>query len=105
MHLTKRAKELLTLMDETEDYLIQDGLDVWVGYQRTSAGMVIYLQRLCLIREDSMSPGIYFINGSGKRAIKGLPPYACEKGHYHETIWDVIACRGTDLAGGVEAVT
>lgn len=91
--MTKREREILTLLNDTDDYLIQDGRSVAVGTIYTSPRLVLNLLRHCFISQDSMSPSVYWINDSGRRALRGEPPYACVFGHFHETLGAVYRCN------------
>ena len=94
--LSKRAVAVLALLYESEaGEIVCDGLDCWVGLERTSRRVVDQWLECCFVRPDDFSGGAarFRINESGERFLKGLPPYRDAEGWFHETVFDLLAER------------
>lgn len=75
VRLTLRQRQVLTLMLEEDEDLVCEGLDAWVGDERTSVSLIMSLLRLCAVSEDTFSGDsyrIFTINETGKQLLEGL---------------------------------
>ena len=94
MRLTKRQREVLTVMRETgEELVYEPGGGWWFGEGRTNGKLGIRLLRLMLIAltQDSHDAfQMFVINEAGRRALEGLPPYCRADGQYVETPGELI---------------
>lgn len=75
MLLTKRQREVLTIMAEADEEIVSEGWDAWIGFRRTSVALIYSLLRLCAISESSFSGEtyhIYTINSTGRELLRGV---------------------------------
>lgn len=109
--LSKRAVVILKQMASHEDTeggeLACEGIECWVGDERTSRSIVRQLLECVFMKDVSDTGGIerYVINESGKRFLLGKKPYFNGNGEEYATIFDLLAaesekqqvqqCRGT----------
>lgn len=105
MKLTKRQREVLTILrdgPEGDGVLLtwEKGGGWWIGLERTSGALAKWLiQNMLISEEDGSRPGayeVYGINGSGERALQGLPPYRSGDGVCHETVEALFAHKSTE---------
>ena len=72
MKLTKRQRELLERMAAGEE-LVESGLEVWIGDERTNMQMLLFFLRNVLMSEDAGYSGAgsryYYINEWGRRVL------------------------------------
>lgn len=90
--ISKRAKEILQILADTEDYILTDGNRVAVGNTFTNWKILYQLLWACLISRDSYSPDIFYINSAGRKYLNGEAPYRCDLGHDHNTMQDINYC-------------
>lgn len=93
--LSKRAKEVLAIMAANEHHvdgeLVAEGIEAWVGDQRTSRSVMDQLLSCCFISgEASHNFHRYTINESGKRFLKGEKPYMDSEGNWHDSLFTMI---------------
>ena len=98
--LSPRAKQVLAIMrdhehDSHDGWLVQEGVECWIGDQRTSHAVVKQLIECCFVSEEQSGgrTRMYSINDSGKRFLDGLEPYRDGDGFYHATMFDLEARR------------
>ena len=79
--LTKSMEKVLQILVNEDEYIICEGLRVWVGDYRTSWKTVYRLLQLCLIQEDELSSKggvtIYFPNSEAHKVLSN-PKYKPE---------------------------
>lgn len=100
MNLTKSQIRVLTWLrdnkNEADGAITCDGLECWYGFNKTNWQMVNSLLQLVLVSDVSDTNGgtkRYAINGSGERALDGLPPYRDCDGNYHDDFYALIAAQ------------
>lgn len=110
--LTPRQREILTILRDGEDSgdetqpcdLVVCEREAFAGTETTSPGLVRALERLMLISPvdgggcDRVQ--CYEINESGRRALKGLPPYMDGDGNHYWTPADLFAARNGNGKSG-----
>ena len=72
--LTKRQKEILTMMNNDHELIYCKGGGWWIDDIKTNSKLVFSLLRGCLISLDSFSNvgiyEIYYINETGKESLE-----------------------------------
>jgi hypothetical protein len=74
MILTTRQRQILQKMADTDEELVYERGEAWVGYDKTSARTVFALLRLCAISKDdtcSEKMEVYTINETGRELLEG----------------------------------
>lgn len=78
-HLTPAAEKILKFLEteEGEGDLVVEGIEAWIGFERTSVAAVNRLLRLCLLHDDSKDGAMgeckaryYSINEEGRRVLR-----------------------------------
>lgn len=98
MKLTKRQREVLTLLrdDVDLDLVYSKGGGWWIGNDETNGKLAKFLIQNILVSSDSGFASDferYVINESGKRALEGLPPYCDCHGKFHEDFYTFMASQ------------
>jgi hypothetical protein len=100
MKLTKQQREVLAILRDDPD---QDGVLLtwekgggwWIGLRTVGGKLARFLIQNMLVSEESDSRAgiyeVYSINGSGLRALDGLPPYQAADGTEHDSVDSLFA--------------
>lgn len=70
---------LASIRDSEDEYAIQEGLEVWVDYDRFHPSTVLKCLQLCLIKDDddSKNTHIWVLNSDGIKILESdsfVPP-------------------------------
>jgi hypothetical protein len=87
--------EAETSSEYIDSAIVCDGIECWIGYDRTSWRVVKQLLQSMLI-SDRSDGGThrYEINESGKRFLAGEKPYRDSEGRWYDTPQALFAKKG-----------